>query len=189
MNKKFFKRFIDKVSHNYKNIRLNKDRYAVVLARPLYKLGIHPNTITTTGFGFALVSIYYLFNNHTLFVVFFLLNFLADFVDGTLARISKIDNPYGKYIDATCDALYGVLILVKSYLHFRNPLILIPLVVYIVEAVRIKNWAPGFYPNIFWLKFFFLFKLFKLGIVIQFSVSVFNITMRKIYSLKYDPKG
>lgn len=180
-------KFVNKIQAGYKGTRIGKDDYVKYLAIPLHKLGVHPNMLTAFGFLCALISIYFLFNNHTLFVVFYLLNFLSDMVDGTLARISKVNNPYGMYIDAIADALYGILILVKAYFHFKNPLILIPLFVYLLEAIRLENWAPGFYPNVTWLKISYMFKLFKFGIILQLCVSLFNISVRKMHKLKYVP--
>ena len=155
---------------------------------PLHKLHITPNMVSAFGFLCAIIAFYFLFNNHTLFVVFYLLNFLSDFVDGTLARISKIKNPHGPYIDAAADAFFGIILLIKAFFHFQNPLILIPLLVYVWEGRKMENWASGFYPNITWLKVSFVFKLFYFGIVFQLAVSIFNITMRKVFNLKLDPK-
>lgn len=174
------------ISDGYVNIRKNKDKYVIVLVKPLIKLKVHPNFLTIMGALSAILSVYFLFSNHFLFVLFLVINFLLDILDGTVARVGKYNNPYGKYIDAISDAVFGILILIKSYLYFQNELILIPLLVYLWEAFRIKNWAPGFYPNIFWLKFFFIFKLFKFGIIFQLGVSIFNIIMRKKYKLRYE---
>jgi len=182
-------KIIQELQKSYKGNRKSKDKYVVVLAKPLCKLGVHPNQITALGFLWALLAVYFLFNNHFLFVLFSLFNFISDILDGTLARISKINNPSGKYLDAISDALFGVLLLIKAYLHYQNPLILIPLFLYLWEAKKIENWAPGFYPNIACTKIFFVFQLYTVGIIVQFVVSLFNISMRKVYNLKYDIKS
>lgn len=182
-------RIIQQAQKSYKGNRRIKDKYLVVLVKPLCKLGVHPNLLTAFGFLWALLAVYFLFNNHFLFVLFSLLNFISDILDGTLARISKINNPAGKYLDAFSDAFFGVLLLLKAYLHYKNPLMLIPLFLYLWEARKIENWAPGFYPNITYIKIFFVFQLYTVGIIVQFIVSLFNISMRKVYNLKYDIKG
>lgn len=180
---------VTKIQDSYLKIRKKKDLPLNFIVYPLYKIGIKPNTVTIFGFICAIISTYFLFKDHRMFIIFYLLNFLSDMIDGTLARMSKIKNPNGQYIDAAADAIFGIALLIKSYFYFKNPLVLIPLFIYVWEAKKIENWASGFYPNITWLKISFLFKLFKFGLIFQFLVSIFNISMRKIYNLKYDPKS
>lgn len=182
-------KFIKEIQKSYKNIRKKKDEPIKYIAIPLHKIGITPNMVSFFGFLCALFAVYFLFNNHFLFIIFYLLNFLSDFVDGTLARISKINNPKGPYIDAGIDAAFGIMLLIKAFFHFGHPLILIPLLIYVWEGRKLENWASGFYPNITWLKVAFVFKLFYFGLVLQTCVSVFNITMRKVFNLKLDPKS
>ena len=55
-------------------------------------------------------------------MLFFLLSYFADMLDGTLARIRKKPNPYGMYIDAVADALYGILLLIKAFFWGSNKL-------------------------------------------------------------------
>lgn len=182
-------KIVRRVQKFYGTSRKSKDKHLTAIVRPLHRLGVHPNQVTAFGFLCALFATYLLFNSHSLFVLFSLLYFLSDTLDGTLARTGKINNRFGEQLDAISDTLFGVLLLSKSYLHYKNPLILVPLFLYLWEAMKWENWVPGFHPNSAFTKIFFLFRLYTVGIIAQLMVSLFNISVRKTYDLKYDSKS
>ncbi|MBI2669228.1 CDP-alcohol phosphatidyltransferase family protein [Candidatus Woesearchaeota archaeon] len=76
------------------------------------RAGITANNATTLSFLFGLFAVYYLFQNHLLFVIFVLLHLLTDALDGVIARAAS-PTTFGKYLDYATDQLIHLLTIVK----------------------------------------------------------------------------
>lgn len=68
--------------------------------------------MTTLSLLAGLGAIYFLFQNHLLFVIFTAVHLLADAVDGVIARHAS-PTLFGSYYDALTDALINFLAVVK----------------------------------------------------------------------------
>ena len=75
---------------------------------------IRPTTITLGSFVFVLCSAYCFaqgtYGYLVLGAVFFEVNYLFDFVDGTIARVKKMGTPSGAYLDSFLDRVRIVLL-------------------------------------------------------------------------------
>ncbi len=69
----------------------------------LLKLHITANSMTTISLLSGLAAIYFLLQNHVLFIIFALLHLVSDALDGVIARHST-PTKTGSYFDAITDA-------------------------------------------------------------------------------------
>lgn len=88
------------------------------IARILLRCYITADSMTFFSLICGLCAVYFLFLNHTLFLIFMFLHLLADTLDGVLARLSR-PTSYGKYLDYGTDQSIALLTLLKIgfYLH------------------------------------------------------------------------
>ena len=96
------------------------------IAKLLVNKGITANQLTTAGHFFGLLSIYFLFNNHLIFVLLFCLHLLVDAFDGVVARLTK-PTVFGDYYDHIGDQVIAFALLLKIYLYLGDGYILIVL--------------------------------------------------------------
>ncbi len=89
------------------------------LARFCYKIKITANRMTLIGLFFGILSAYYLFENHYLFIVFGILHLFSDAMDGTIARIST-PHKYGEYFDLISDRIVALLLLLKIAFYLQD---------------------------------------------------------------------
>ncbi len=94
------------------------------LTEQLRKLSITANQLTALSFLCGLISVYFLFRIHWLFVLFALLHLFLDGLDGVLARITET-TVRGKFFDQISDRATIWLIMLKSYFYFGDYIILI----------------------------------------------------------------
>ena len=87
-----------------------------------YSLGFSPNDITTLSLITGLLCIYFLYTkNIILFVVFFILSYFFDCLDGHYARKYNMVTKFGDYYDHIKDALVHVLLYSTIiYLYYNN---------------------------------------------------------------------
>ncbi len=81
------------------------DRLWAGFGKPIAALGISPNTVTLMGALFVLAScIWFLFHrNHLLFGICLSFSFVADALDGAVARLTHTSTRFGGYLDAMID--------------------------------------------------------------------------------------
>ena len=73
--------------------------------RRLHRIGVKPSLLTTIGLSFGLIANFFLWENHSLFVTFFFLYLVFDYIDGALAKSGNIStiwgNGYDEFVDIT----------------------------------------------------------------------------------------
>jgi phosphatidylglycerophosphate synthase len=94
------------------NSRHTRSKYLGPISSFLIKIGVTPNMLTTLSLISGLLSVYFLFNNYVLFIIFGISHLILDGFDGVLARRTK-ETIHGKYFDLITDNLVAVLLLVK----------------------------------------------------------------------------
>ena len=82
------------------------------LARFFFKIKITANRMTLLSLLSGILSVYFLFNNHYLFILFGILHLFGDSMDGIIARVSK-PHKYGRYFDLISDRIVALLLLLK----------------------------------------------------------------------------
>ena len=83
------------------------------IGRKLISWKVSANILTGLSLFFGLLSVYFLFSNNLLFVIFVLLHLLMDSFDGVVARLTKPTN-VGEFLDhIVADGLVTVLPIVK----------------------------------------------------------------------------
>lgn len=112
------------------------------------KLGISANIATTISLVLGLVSVYFLFENQALFVLFALLHLIVDGMDGVIARVS-ISTKFGKYYDYITDNLIvSLLLLIKLWFYVDDYYVLIVIGLYVLyHAVYLLSKME--YPMLF----------------------------------------
>ncbi len=99
------------------------------------KLGISANIATTISLILGLVSVYFLFDNQALFVLFAILHLIADGMDGVIARVS-MTTKFGKYYDYITDNLVvSMLFLIKLWLQVDDYYVLIVIGLYVLYHI------------------------------------------------------
>jgi phosphatidylserine synthase len=123
---------------NFRNFRSRKLNF---LGKLLLKLNISANVLTSLSFLSGLLSVYYLFSNYTLFVLFAILHLAFDSMDGVVARLSRTSE-LGKYYDLVSDNLITALILIKVGYIF-HPFAYIAAGLYVLSVlIHLKTKAP-----------------------------------------------
>ena len=89
------------------------------LASFFLKIKITANRMTFLSLLCGLLSVYYLFNNYYLFILFGILHLFGDGLDGIIARIST-PNKYGQYFDLISDRIVALLLLLKIAFYLQD---------------------------------------------------------------------
>lgn len=97
--------------------------------------GITPNILTSFNFLIALTALWFLFKHPYLYVMFLLLNYFIDIIDGYYARHFLLSSRRGEILDHGSDVLVGLLFLIKSYFYFHMQWILIIIFMVIVQLI------------------------------------------------------
>lgn len=88
----------------------------------LHQYNFTPNMITTIGNVFRLFSIYSIFHGHKLiFVVFYLLGYYFDCLDGHYARKYNMATKFGDYYDHISDIVFNAILI--YYIFWVSPLV------------------------------------------------------------------
>jgi phosphatidylglycerophosphate synthase len=82
------------------------------VGKEFLRLGITANVMTFLSLVFGIGTVYYLFVNYWLFVMFAILHLCADAIDGVIARVSK-ETVFGKKFDFAVDQFIVVVIMIK----------------------------------------------------------------------------
>ena len=106
-------------------------------------LGISANMMTTFSLLIGLVAVYFLFENHMLFIILGLVHLLADGLDGLIAKASQ-STRFGQYFDLISDRIVAFLILLKVALHLQDYYVFIIFGLYVLTqlvyfASRLKS--------------------------------------------------
>ena len=116
---------MDKWSHP-EDLRLV--RYSSGLICALRNAGFTPNMVTGLSIVFSLVALWFLWKRQLVgFIVFALLAYWCDDLDGAMARRFKMTSPFGELLDHASDALFFVgvvFVLVMRYRALRQPWLL-----------------------------------------------------------------
>jgi len=94
----------------------------LLIAKPLAKAGVLPNTVTYVSMLFAFLAFLSLPLTHLpiLFGILVFISGLLDGVDGAVARLSERTSPSGGLIDSVVDKVSEMLILTGISLEFQN---------------------------------------------------------------------
>ncbi len=111
--------------------RAYRDKIFNEPAKLLIRLKITPNLMTIISLILGITAVYFLFQNHYLFIIFGTLHLLADGFDGVMARLSK-ETLFGKYFDNFTDRLIVVLVLLKLSLLLKDDYVYLILGIYII---------------------------------------------------------
>jgi phosphatidylglycerophosphate synthase len=155
------------------------------LGKWLRKLGISANLMTFFALFSGLLSIYFLFSNNLLFIVFMLLHLLADVFDGVLARLTK-SSDLGKFLDhVLSDGLVTVLPLFKiAYLYnFYGYVGAILFSLALIFYALSKFQAPIVYMRLFVVITLLLILLLPALSHILISTLIFSVAIAGIFSL------
>lgn len=104
------------------------------LAQFLLKCHITADLMTSLSFLFGLSAVYFLFQKHTLFLIFMLLHLLADAFDGVLARLSA-PSKYGSYLDYGTDQTIALLTLLKIGYYLQDYFVFLIAGLFIISQV------------------------------------------------------
>lgn len=132
------------------------------------KTFIRPNHITAVNWLIGLIALYLLFRNHNGFVIFVVINFLLDNIDGYYARSRGLTSKLGEYFDHVGDFILGELLLFKSWIFFGDWWILLAMLTFLIEAMVVVKlgFAHQKFPTRIFILFFVL-GWYKLGLQVQ----------------------
>ena len=104
-------------------------KFVEPIIKIIAKTGISPAIVTLFSFLCGISSVYFLFKNQTLFIVFALLAILFDIIDGHLARYLHKESKIGYWLDQGNDRFINFLMLLKYNIIFGTYWIVLPLYV------------------------------------------------------------
>ncbi len=91
------------------------------MARPFMR--IHPNIITIFGFLMSLGYLVTMYEDHYRIALVFLLASALDFIDGTVARATGTETPFGAFLDSTLDRIADIAYVLGITYAMRIPMI------------------------------------------------------------------
>lgn len=102
--------FSTRIIHRFQKYR---ERKLERIGKKLIGWKVSANLLTGLSLVFGLLSVYFLFSNDLLFIVFVLLHLLMDSFDGVVARLTK-PTEFGDFLDhVVTDGLVTILPIVK----------------------------------------------------------------------------
>ena len=137
---------------------------------------INPNVLTAISLVCSLLAVYFLFVNHTLFIIFALVHLFIDTFDGVIARKFKLTSKFGYWFDNSTDNLFAILLFIKYVIISQNYLFFIFLalfVIYYILRLFSKSRPPLSFRTI--LSISFILKLYMLGMWYASFASVFSL--------------
>jgi len=171
--------FTNKIINDFREYRTKK---LSSFAKLLLKLKISANVMTTLSLLFGLISIYFLFQNHILFILFAILHLLADIFDGVLARSSKSTN-FGKYYDYSVDQIITILLIIKIGFFLNEYYAYITAFVYLLTNLIYtlkKSQVPILFARTFTMITLF-FNLPTLAFLTAGVISVYSLALQLQY--------
>ena len=117
-----------------KRFSLFKSRNGNKVGKFFLNFGISANMMTVFALIVGIVAVYFLFNNHLLFVILGMVHLLADGLDGLIAKASQ-PTKFGQYFDLISDRTIAFLILLKVALHLQDYYFFIILGLYVLTQL------------------------------------------------------
>lgn len=172
---KFWTDFMEKV----RNYKTNKFGW---LGKFFLKIGINAGIMTSLSLIFGLIAVYFLFDQYWLFILFGAMHYLADGLDGVIARISG-PTIWGKYYDYFVDRIIELLLLVKIWLFLGDYFVMIVIALFLI-AQTIHVISKFRYPALFTRSFLLLFAaLSPLNFLIMLTLGYLITGVTSVYTL------
>ena len=108
------------IDKSLKHFKEKFDSFFKPLVKLLKRLNVDPIHLTVISTIFGLFSVFFLYLDHLLFIVFILLSIFFDKLDGTLARFTNKSTEYGRWMDYLSDSMITLLLLIKTYIFFPS---------------------------------------------------------------------
>lgn len=157
--------FLDKSYQNFKKKSyVWRAKYFKPVLKLLARIKITPNKITSFRLIFVLPIVFYFYHGNLLGVlIFYLIFWTLDLVDGALARYLQTSNDKGRFLDSVVDNfMYAVLILGFIYLNVAPAWLLayniaIELFVQMLATIKKRygqksDWLISVTPDLPWFK-------------------------------------
>jgi len=153
--------------------RHKKEKPLKKIARFFVKKGITANMVTFASLFAGIIAIYFLFENHSLFVIFALIHLFLDALDGVVARITK-PTQNGKAFDNLVDRLIEFSALIKIALSFNIFwLYIVVLIAFVSQGIYIYSRLQS--PVFFSRTLVLLFLVIELPLVAISLAGIINL--------------
>lgn len=145
------------------------------------KNNLSSNIVSLFGLICGLLGAYFMFSQHTLFIIFLLLAILFDVLDGAMAKIEKNkDKLTGWLIDSVKDRIVTTAILVQIALNANFKFIyiilaiflLVSLLVHYEKIVHKRNLRIIYLDQ--WSNAFYIFFLYEIGLFVLTASMIIN---------------
>ena len=123
--------------------------FVELLAPYAYQVGLTPNMITTLSVLASIISIYYLYMHYFIIsIVFYILSYFFDCLDGYVARKYKMISKFGDLYDHISDVISFVGYIATLYIVNSKLLLLFsPIILYILFLSQIHLAYQELYYN------------------------------------------
>ncbi len=165
--------------------RIYRSQKLLPLGQFFLRYKITANIMTLFSFLVGLGSVYFLFQNHLLFILLGLLHLTLDGLDGVIARASK-PTLFGKYFDFVSDQLIGILLLLKIAITTQDYLVyIITTIVFFAQLVYAlsKLTAPVFFSRMI-LIFLLVFNQVALGFLVAGVIGLYTLAMQLVWFIQ-----
>jgi hypothetical protein len=171
---------------SYYRIREKKDKIVQRLCAPLLHIGIQADVVTSTGFLTGVISISFLGSSHELFISFWGITRLLDIMDGAIYRYNKKKWYKKLNLDKYADIAYDTLLTLAAAPYTGLPLALSAIAARFIHVrLERKDWANNLLsPHGGFTQAFFLFRMFKEGMIIQTLYSLCTPLAKRMFHLR-----
>ncbi len=166
----------------YKNLKSRKDYIFSQLFKSLGNIGIPADIVSFWGLFLGTLSVFFLRNSHQKFILFWFSYKLTDTIDGTVARLNDKKILKNINVDFLCDNIYSILIFLAAIPIVGLTLPCITIVVYMLHIIGNQSLkgTSFFVPRSDYAQFFYLFRKYELGLIIQTIISIIFLPLGKI---------
>ena len=110
------------IIQTWKDIRIVRDKIVYKIFKPVIQIGFPADIVTFIGFIFGIVSVFFLGKSNILFSSFYILQRLADIIDGPFYRFNKVELIKGIDMDRFSDFSFAIILFIVS-IQFTGPLL------------------------------------------------------------------
>ena len=177
---------MDRLLQQYlEKFRIYRSQKLLPAGKFFLKYHITANIMTSFSFLTGLGAVYFLFQNHLLFILLGLLHLTLDGLDGVIARASK-PTTFGKNFDFVSDQLIGILLLLKIAIITQDYVVyLITAIVFLSQLVYAlsKLTAPVFFSRMI-LIFLLVFNQVTLGFLVAGVIGLYTLAMQLVWVIR-----
>lgn len=162
-----------------------RDKFLTKYFKALARMGVIADVVSLIGLASGMVAAIYLHYSHALFIFFWAGKKGADIIDGPISKLNNKKLFRNIDMDRFCDNLFAVILILSTIPYIGWVLPIFAVVVHLILLRFFIQWIgrSSFVPTN-WAQYFFLFRLFKAGVIAQIVLTVVSLIYRSFIAKK-----